>query len=81
MIAKITTKGQVTIPKEIRAFLNVKPSDKIDFVIEENCVFIKPIKTLKDFRGTIPSKLEADINKERTQAKAKVSQKVIEEME
>jgi AbrB family looped-hinge helix DNA binding protein len=32
----ITTKGQVTIPKEIRDYLNLDPGSKVDFVIDEN---------------------------------------------
>lgn len=31
--ATMTSKGQVTIPKEIRNFLNLAPGDKIDFLI------------------------------------------------
>ncbi len=34
--ATITTKGQVTIPKEIRDYLNLDTGSKIDFVIDEN---------------------------------------------
>lgn len=32
----ITVKGQTTIPKEIRDYLNLQPGDRIDFVVEEN---------------------------------------------
>ncbi|BCL34338.1 AbrB/MazE/SpoVT family DNA-binding domain-containing protein [Nostoc sp. MS1] len=32
----ITTKGQVTIPKEIREYLNLDTGSKVDFVIDEN---------------------------------------------
>lgn len=31
--ATITSKGQVTIPKEIRKFLSLSPGDEIDFII------------------------------------------------
>ncbi|MBG1269207.1 AbrB/MazE/SpoVT family DNA-binding domain-containing protein [Nostoc sp. WHI] len=34
--ATITTKGQVTIPKEIRDYLNLDAGSKVDFVIDEN---------------------------------------------
>lgn len=33
--ATITTKGQVTIPKEIRDYLNLDTGSKVDFVIDE----------------------------------------------
>jgi AbrB family looped-hinge helix DNA binding protein len=32
----ITTQGQVTIPKEIRDYLNLDAGSKVDFVIDEN---------------------------------------------
>jgi AbrB family looped-hinge helix DNA binding protein len=32
----ITTTGQVTIPKEIRDYLNLDTGSKVDFVIDEN---------------------------------------------
>jgi AbrB family looped-hinge helix DNA binding protein len=34
--ATITTKGQVTIPKEIRDYLKLGTGSKVDFVIDEN---------------------------------------------
>jgi AbrB family looped-hinge helix DNA binding protein len=32
--AMVTSKGQITIPKRIRDFLQVKPGDRIDFDID-----------------------------------------------
>ena len=34
--ATITTKGQVTIPKDIREYLKLGAGSKIEFVIDEN---------------------------------------------
>ena len=34
--ATITSKGQVTIPKEIRDYLKLETGTKVDFVIDEN---------------------------------------------
>lgn len=41
--AKITSKGQVTIPKEIRRQLGVRPGDEIDFVPENGVIRVKKV--------------------------------------
>ncbi len=38
IVATITSKGQVTIPAEVRRHLGVKRSDKVSFVIEPDGV-------------------------------------------
>jgi antitoxin PrlF len=81
MISTITSKGQVTIPKEIRSFLGIKPSDKINFTVEKGNVVLKPVRTLKDFRGSISVQNDSDIDKERAQAKKTLGERVHEEME
>ncbi len=81
MISTVTSKGQVTIPKEIRTFMKIKPSDKIDFSVEKGRVILKPIKTLQNFRGSVSTKGKGDLNTERQQAKIAVSKGVIEAME
>jgi|Deesub1362B_J571_1020462.scaffolds.fasta_scaffold00214_3 AbrB family looped-hinge helix DNA binding protein len=41
--SQITSKGQTTIPKEIREYLNLKSGDRVDFVIDEHGrVVLKP---------------------------------------
>ncbi|NMF63176.1 AbrB/MazE/SpoVT family DNA-binding domain-containing protein [Brasilonema octagenarum] len=43
-IATITSKGQTTIPKEIREKLNLRPGDRIHFIIEpDGKVYIQPV--------------------------------------
>ncbi len=43
-IATITSKGQTTIPKEIRDKLNLRPGDRINFIIEsDGKVYIQPL--------------------------------------
>lgn len=40
-IGSITTKGQITIPKEIRASLDLKEGDRVIFVIEDGQATIR----------------------------------------
>ena len=55
--AKVTFKGQVTIPKEVRESLDIKDGDSVVFVIEEDHAVLKPLKKrdLKDFYGILPA--------------------------
>lgn len=43
---KVTTKGQVTIPMEIREQLDIHPGAEVEFVVEGNSVKIVPINTV-----------------------------------
>jgi AbrB family looped-hinge helix DNA binding protein len=36
MVATVTTKGQLTLPVEVRRHLGIKPNDKVAFVIEDD---------------------------------------------
>ena len=55
--AKITFKGQVTIPKEVRNSLDIKEGDSVIFVIQKDHAVLKPLKkkSLKDFYGVLPA--------------------------
>lgn len=80
MLATVTSKGQVTIPKEIRALLHIRTNDKLDFILEGERVLIAPVKTLLDLRGAVRTEGSGDFNQERTRAKAAVAKRVDEEM-
>jgi len=77
----ITVKGQVTIPKEIREFLNLKPGDKVIFEKEGNIVVLKPARTLLDFRGYVKSERYIPMEEARKIAKQKRAKKIKEELE
>jgi antitoxin PrlF len=74
----LTKKSQLTLPKKIREFLNVKPGDRIDFKIEESEVKIIPIR----------SELEANFGKVRpiskpenfTEIRKKTEEKIAQEV-
>lgn len=43
LTSTVTSKGQITIPKEIRELLNLHPGDRLDFIIENGRVYVQPI--------------------------------------
>lgn len=53
--AKVTSKGQITIPKNIREKLNIKPGDKVNFIVDnEGEVKIYPQKKpIESLRGIL----------------------------
>lgn len=67
-----TSKEQAAIPKQIKFFLNIKPSGRIDFSIENGKVALRSIKTSKDLRGSLTARGNGAIHAEPRQAKAVV---------
>jgi antitoxin PrlF len=39
----ISSKGQITVPQEIRKRLGLEPGDRVEFVIEEGRTVIRPL--------------------------------------
>jgi len=63
--AKITKKGQVTIPQNIRKRLN---SQVIEFDIVENSVMIRPVKSVAGSLNSYARKGEPSFKEERERA-------------
>jgi antitoxin PrlF len=57
-VATLTSKGQITLPKDIRDRLGLKPGDRLDFrVDEEGVITARRRKSLKiqDLFGILPN--------------------------
>lgn len=61
MIATITSKGQVTIPREIREHFHIKSGDKVDFVIKDDGTIetVPILSNIKSLKGILPSPAKA----------------------
>jgi len=59
MEAKLTSKGQATIPKAARDRLNLKPGDRIKFFFHPDGVIILPKISTSKLKGMIPKPPEA----------------------
>ncbi len=81
MLSTVTSKGQVTIPKDIRTQLNIRTNDKVDFVIEGNRAVLVPVRSLRELRGAVQTAGTGDPAVERATAKKAVAKRVREEME
>ena len=65
--ATITSKGQVTIPKEIREYLDLKEGEEIVFIKRGDEVSIRPkikdpVKELRKLREKLPRITEKEID-------------------
>lgn len=75
----VTSKGQVTIPKKIREFLNVRTSDKIVFIPVEDgkvlitarqnsaCELFGMLKHRRQARPVSITEMDSTIRKKRTE--------------
>jgi len=53
--ATITSKGQITIPKDIRSLLSLQSGDRIDFVVDDQgkVSFIPVTKNVTSLKGIV----------------------------
>lgn len=54
--AKLTSKGQITIPKDIRQHLKINQGDKVEFYVGDNgMVIISPVRSdVRKLKGIVP---------------------------
>ena len=53
MKAKVTTRGQVSIPSQIRKRFNIEPESRVDWIVEANVIKVVPLPKdpVAAFRG------------------------------
>jgi len=73
-ITTLSSKGQITIPIEIRRWMGINPKSKLAFQISNNKVWIHLIPSFKTLRGSV-KKIKGDPKKT---AQRYVAQHVLE---
>ena len=53
--AILTSKSKITIPVKIRQFLDLKPGDKINFIIQDGQIIISKAKPLDELYNQVIS--------------------------
>jgi antitoxin PrlF len=55
-IATVTSKGQITIPRDIRGKLNLHPGDKISFITDDKgkVYFLPTTRSITTLKGIVP---------------------------
>ena len=79
-ISVLTSKGQMTIPKEVRKALNLRPSEKVIIVVEGNRAILQPLRgNLLDIGGSVKitqREKPIEFKKVREEVKRRVAKKI-----
>lgn len=81
--ATLTSKGQLTIPKDVRDQLGLMAGDRLSFEVEGDSLrlTIERRKTLEELKGSLPGREYEGKNAEREAARRMVSREVLESRE
>lgn len=76
--ASLSSKGQITLPKEIRDIYGLEEGDRIDFVPEKGWIIMVPLKrNILDLYGSIAHKGKTlDFSKIREKIKKQIIRRV-----
>lgn len=54
----VSSKGQITIPQEVRIRLGLRPGDRVEFVTEDGRTVLRPVReranSFREFIGAAP---------------------------
>lgn len=81
-ITRLTSKGQVTIPVEIRRVLGLAPRDRVHFSLENGVATVRKVESQLDkIAGSVKSiGGPIDFKKLRAEVKEDISRRVVAEM-
>ena len=55
MVATLTSKGQITIPVEVRRKLDIHKGDRVSFVcMDDRCEIVAMHNSVRDLKGVLP---------------------------
>ncbi len=76
-VSTITSKGQTTIPSEVRKALGLKPNDKIAYIVDGDKVILRPIKgDILELKGKVKVASKIDFKRLREKTKQRVAKKI-----
>lgn len=80
--ARITSKGQITIPKKVRDLLQISPGDSLDFTVDDGTgeLRVRPIhrRRLAEFRGVFKVNAALPFDEERERAWRERANEILE---
>ena len=75
--ARVTSKGQITVPKQVRERLGIQPGDGLEFRFDDDRLEARPIhrRRLTKFRGLFPVSEALPFAEERARSRAARAQR------
>ena len=55
-LVTVSSKGQITLPAKIRKGLGIRSKDKVQLIVRNNQIIIKPHRSFRELRGILASK-------------------------
>ena len=52
----VSSKGQITLPAKMRKQLGIRTMDRIQLVVRNHEIVIKPLRSFRELRGTVSPK-------------------------
>jgi len=82
ILSTITTKGQVTLPIEIRRLLDVRPHDKVAFIVDDGEIRVKACRSVVErtagvFKSGLPP---LSAKQERAAAEEAIAEEAVKRM-
>jgi AbrB family looped-hinge helix DNA binding protein len=72
LTARVTSKGQITVPKQVRERLGIQPGDEIEFHFDDDRLEVRPVhrRRIAEFRGLFAVDEVLTIEEERARSRA-----------
>jgi AbrB family looped-hinge helix DNA binding protein len=82
MLVKVSTKGQITLPKDLRQSLGIEPGSSVMISRRDDVLVLRPVtETLFDLIGSIPVEGSQDFALIREEIRQYVAEKAMEPLQ
>lgn len=62
-VATLTTKGQITLPRDVRSALGLAPGDNVDFVAADDGFKLVPLRRdIRDLKGRLAGRVKRPVS-------------------